>query len=175
MRNKIVLIVGVLVLFGCYAVTVNAAIENHFLPTDGDSNYVMSNPFTDNWYFGVFDYGGDPASGLKLVQNGVPTALFTVTEDNGDFTLKVLSGIDHQQTLALGNTGEFSFYFSNGSDYDISPDILYLGSNTFQFKNSKGNVFGVDIAAVPIPGSSILLLSGLIGLATLGTRKNKNK
>ncbi len=159
-----------------------ASIPNAFVSTDGNSNGVninfTGNGLTPGWYFGVFDLGADPTTGLDLLygRGGVlfETGSFTVSSDSSGYTITVIQGVDDGQTLNIGPTGDFSFYFrDDNNNYDTSFDIS--GSEpTFFFESTKGgHVVGVDLApsAVPIPGSSILLLSGLIGLVALGGRR----
>ncbi len=163
--------------------TARAAIENHFLSTDGDSNAIQISSLSSGWYFGVFDYGANPSSGLNLLLGPGTTSLeeskFTISQSGSDYILAVTQGVDAGSSINIGATGEFSFYFLSPSpsgsyetDFDItgSPTTYYFTSQT-----GGGNVIGVDLNAVPIPGSSALLLSGLIGLVALGSRRKNSR
>ncbi len=177
------LILVLFVLVNCLG-TASASIPNHFISTDGNSNSVNINfngiGLKDGWYFGVFDYNEDPSSGLDLLKGNssifYETGTFTVTQTGSDYYINVTQGVDAGSSIDIGNSGDFSFYFFDGTNtYDTS--FLIEGSSPTYFFSSTdgGNVVGIDLAPVPIPASSILLLSGLIGLVALGGRRKKQK
>ena len=162
--------------------TAGAATENHFLSTDGDSNAIHINSLNNYWYFGVFDYGAaDPSTGLNLLYGPGTTPLeeskFTISQSGSDYILAVTQGVDAGSSINIGATGEFSFYFLSPS-VKYETDFVITGSPTtysFTSKTGGGSVIGVDLNAVPIPGSSALLLSGLIGLVALGSRRKNSR
>jgi len=180
-------LLSVMVLAG----SAGAAIPNHFVSTDGDSNIVDVNfngaGLTSGWYFGVFDYGGSPDSGLNLVHGCVSDCFQSTTfvvdqTGSGNYEIRITETTDSKyisqgSTLNIGNSPDFSFYFWDGSSTFYDTDFNIGGERpTYSFSSNVGggNVIGVDLAAVPIPGSSVLLLSGLIGLIAIGRRQSKN-
>ncbi|OGQ94879.1 MAG: hypothetical protein A2521_09590 [Deltaproteobacteria bacterium RIFOXYD12_FULL_57_12] len=136
--------------------------------------------------FGFYDWGntsnnfilagaGAPAvSKLSLSANGVGqwTASFFGTNADDDFT----------GSITLGDTSEFGFFFSDGvGTYykyalkEITPGSKWDLSNYISGMNVRVQLKtgGVTPSAVPIPGSILLLGSGLLGVVSIGRRRNK--
>ena len=91
--------------------------------------------------------------------------------------------------INLGDTPDFSFYFYNGEKYyeptalwhlnpsdvnsllelDLSVTTVYL--IRYEDDTTKQNVFGLNLAPVPLPATIMLLGSSLMGLLIVGNRK----
>jgi len=183
-RKKMSIIVAVFAMLFGLAQVAGASIPNHFVSTSSESNTVTIDSdlggLTDGWYFGVYDYGGDPSSGsdhrLDLL-SGSSTSLFqsanfSVTYDGSDYWITVISGdFTSQSPLDIGSSGDFSFYFRNGSTYDTNFSITG-GSLNYGFASYNGGaVIGTDLASVPLPSSAIFLFSGFVGLVAFGGRR----
>ena len=168
-------------------------IPNRFISTDGNSNVIqfrfkLANlefkSLADGWSFGIYD--NDINSGLLLLEGGENAeteAKFEVyLNENNKWELKIIKGIDKEKTIDLGNSNSFSFFFKKDDNYydpvDITEDggIYYfwgpVGSGTF---NSKGLIQGIDLQAVPLPSSTWLLITSIIGLFVINTKRNHHK
>ena len=181
----------------CVLLQIAYAAPNRFVSTDGDSDVVninipnFSKGLSNGWYFGVYD--SDMTGGLDLLEGkvGFESAQFKITYDNNEdqYILKVLSGLNKESELSLGNTPDFSFYFYNGEKYyeptalwhlnpsdvnsllelDLSVTTVYL--IRYEDDTTKQNVFGLNLAPVPLPATIMLLGSSLMGLLIVGNRK----
>lgn len=163
-----------------------AAIPNNFVSTNEDTNIVDLNILGDGlqtgWAFGVYDFGASPDSGIDLLSGCakypcLQSASFEVTQDGRDNLLTVTAGPSTGQSLNIGSSPNFSFYFkypdNNSYSYETDFNIFPVGGGIYYFISNEGGggLTGVDLAPVPIPGTSALLLSGLVGLVALGSRK----
>lgn len=161
------------------AQTAFADIPNRFISTDRNSDVFDVNLFPkgrglkSGWSFGVYD--NDWSKGLDLLDKGHRRAKFhvSVTQNGDDWQITVDGGATKGQTLDIGNSKDFSFYFKNGTDYDTKFSIKVLcNSNQYLFDSDKGGkVTGNDLAAVPLSNSAIFLFSGLVGIVAFGSRK----
>ena len=177
MRKKIT-IVSFLILF-MYAGVCYAA-PNHFLPATTSQEVLTVSAdqggLQSGWYFGVFDWGESMSKGLLLLSGGsVVSAQFKVEkkQDGSGYQISVIEGVDKGETLDIGNSEDFSFFFYDGSSY-YEPANIYENSfvgNSYYFSYNSQTVQGNDISAVPNPQSFILLLSGLLGLIGLSRRE----
>jgi hypothetical protein len=181
-KNTFAVLAVFAILFGI-AQAAGAAIPNHFTTTDGDSDVINWNiggqKLNDGWYFGVYDYGSDPSSGLNLLFGSGTTfqsAEFSVTQPSGtDWEINVLSGDFTGNTLTIGNSDDFSFFFWDGSNYVTDFTITYWGADAYNFDSAGGNIMGDDLNPVPLTSSAILFFSGFAGLMAFGSRKKIRK
>ncbi|OPL16316.1 MAG: hypothetical protein AVO38_08165 [delta proteobacterium ML8_D] len=183
-RKKIFAVLGMFAILFGIAQSAGASIPNHFMTTDGDSDVLNWNingqGLTDGWYFGIYDFGGSPASGLNLLFGSGPifqSAEFSVTQPGGtNWQITVLSGGFPGGTLNIGDSEEFSFYFWDGSSYITDLiDIAHGGGDAYSFASAGGNIQGDDLNAVPLTSSAILLFSGFAGLMAFGNRRKIRK
>ena len=179
MKRKKMLVMATVfaMLFGLAQI---AGASNHFMTTDGDSDVINFYGLADGCSFGVYDFGAtDPSSGLDLLQGSssllFESAEFEVYLNQGDnnYYVNVKTGVDELVSpINIGDSDEFSFYFWNGSTYDIEFTITSGGGDTYKFdSNFGGTVLGDDLNPVPLPGSVILLFSGIMGLVAFGSRR----
>ena len=168
----------------CVLLQIAYAAPNRFVSTDGDSDVVninipnVSEGLSNGWYFGVYD--SDMTGGLDLLEGkvGFESAQFKITYDNNEdqYILKVLSGLNKESELSLGNTPDFSFYFRNGTNY-YEPNKIDSSGDSFIFyyknNNIEEHVVGNDLKAVPLPATIMLLGSSLMGLLIVGNRNRK--
>ena len=187
MRRKKMLVVVALfaMLFGLAQNAGASIIPNHFVSTSNNSNIINvnfgSNGLADGWYFGIYDFGGSESSGLDLLLGSntllVDSANFEVTYVFNHYQIKVTKGIDLNQTLDIGNSDDFSFYFrdNSGSIYDTDLTITGGGLNYGFSSTNGGNVAGADLASVPLVSSAIFLFSGFAGLVAFGSRRKIKK
>jgi len=182
-RKKMSVIVAVFAMLFGLAQVAGASIPNRFVSTSSESNTVTIDSdwggLTGDWYFGVYDYGGDPSSGSDhrldlLLGSSTPfqSANFKVTYAVDHYQITVISGdFTSQSPLDIGSSGDFSFYFRNGSTYDTNFSITG-GSLNYGFVSYFGGaVIGTDLASVPLPSSVIFLFSGFAGLVAFGGRR----
>jgi hypothetical protein len=180
-KNTFAVLAVFAILFGI-AQAAGAAIPNHFTTTDGDSDVINWNitgqKLNDGWYFGVYDYGADPSLGLNLLF-GSGTSLaaeFEVTQPIGTYwEIAVSSGDFTGNTLNIGNSDDFSFFFWDGSNYVTDFTITHGGGDAYNFAGAGGNIMGDDLNPVPLTSSAILFFSGFAGLMAFGSRKKIRK
>ena len=181
-RKKMSIIVAVFAMLFGLAQVAGASIPNHFKTTDGDSDAINFDMFgdglTNGWYFGVYDYNGDPSSGLDLLlgsDGAIAQAEFEVYLDSGSYFINVITGVDESESpINIGSTDEFSFYFFDDTNYYAPSSITELTGNGdgYLFSHSDGgNVLGDDLNPVPLPSSAIFLFSGFAGLVAFGGRR----
>ncbi|MCD6197835.1 MAG: hypothetical protein J7K15_04585, partial [Deltaproteobacteria bacterium] len=175
-------------LFGLAQVA-GASIPNHFTTTDGDSDVIDysvggSGGLADGWYFGVYDFGVNlpsPGPSLDLLLGSSLTSFqsaeFSVTQSGtgGTWVITVESGFNIGNSINIGNSDEFSFYFKDSSgNYYTDFDITSGGGDAYNFDGSSfngGHMLGDDLNPVPLPGSAIFLFSGIMGLVAFGSRR----
>ena len=183
-RKKMSIIVAVFAMLFGLAQVAGASIPNRFVSTDGDSDVMNVNfdgeGLASGWYFGVYDYNGDPSSGgldLLLGSTGaIAHAEFEVYLDSGSYFINVITGVDESESpINIGPTDEFSFYFYNDTDYYTALTITSTpgGGNAYSFvaNTESGRTVGSDLASVPLPSSAIFLFSGFAGLVAFGGRR----
>ncbi|HDH97986.1 MAG TPA: hypothetical protein ENF70_02495, partial [Deltaproteobacteria bacterium] len=101
-RKKMSIIVAVFAMLFGLAQVAGASIPNWFKTTDGDSDVINFDMFgdglTNGWYFGVYDYNGDPSSGLDLLlgsDGAIAQAEFKVyLHSDNNFYINVTTGVD---------------------------------------------------------------------------------
>jgi hypothetical protein len=136
----------------------------------------------DNQTFGVYDIGGNVGSdNVILLTNLDGGAIFTVTFNDGDFILSA----DNGNTINLGATGEFGFFYT-----DVSGPTVYYTSYGLSTKSENGwyaltrsgfpavYVSGADpvnASHTPLPPSAFLLGSGIVGLIGFGLSRRRNR
>ena len=182
-RKKMSIIVAVFAMLFGLAQVAGASIPNRFVSTDGDSDVMNVNfdgeGLASGWYFGVYDYNGDPSSGLDLLlgsDGAIAQAEFKVyLHSDNNFYINVTTGVDESLSpVNIGTTDEFSFYFFDGTTYYAPSSITEFSGNSdgYLFSHSSGgNVIGTDLASVPLPSSAIFLFSGFVGLVAFGGRR----
>ena len=168
-------------LFAFTQMAIAIMIPNHFVSTSSESNMITINQdwggLTGDWYFGVYDFNGNPSSGLDLFQGSytsIYSANFAITYENNHYQIEVMSGVFNGSILDIGDSNDFSFYFRNDSTYDMNFLITGVGVSNYVFSNmGGGNVIGTDLSVVstPIPGSVILLFSGFTALMAFNKRR----
>lgn len=186
-RKKMLVMATVFAMLFGLAQIAGASILNHFVSTSGNSNIVNFN-FNDNglangWYFGIYDFGANPSSGLHLLEGSSLTfwdgANFSVTQSGNDWIITVTDGTYQGNSLNIGDSEDFSFYFWNGSTnspiydtgFSITGGAFNYGFSSTPPSGDGGNILGADLNPVPLPGSVILLFSGIMGLVAFGSRR----
>ncbi|WP_457571182.1 hypothetical protein [Desulfovulcanus sp.] len=159
----------------------SATIANHFCTTDGDTDVINFNFFgnglADGWDFGVYDFDGQMEDGITLLTGSISTpfqaAEFQVRQDysSGQWTLCVTNGISAGDSLVLGNSEDFSFYFASNSGYFAPEVIISSDGDAYQFVHSEGgSVLGTDLNAVPLPPAIWIFSTSLLALLAVGDR-----
>ncbi|MBW2163223.1 MAG: hypothetical protein JRF43_01910 [Deltaproteobacteria bacterium] len=184
MKRKKMLVMATVfaMLFGLAQIVV-AATSNQFTTTDGDSDIINFYGLADGCYFGVYDFDDNPLSGsdphldLLLGSSSLlfESAEFSVIQSGtgGTWVITVESGLNIGNSINIGPTEDFGFYFWNGSTYDTNFTITSGGGDAYSFlsTNTCGTVFGDDLNQVPLTGSAIFLFSGIMGLVAFGSRR----
>jgi len=182
MKRKKMLVMATVfaMLFGLAQIALaSIPIPNHFVSTSSESNIFNSfGQLNTGWFFGIYDFGGNPSSGLNLLEGGGPDyyANFEVTQPGGSGTswmITITNGTYQGDSLNIGDSKDFSFYFRNndGSIYDTDPGITGGYFNYGFSSNDGGRIVGADLNPVPLPGSAIFLFSGIMGLVAFGSRR----
>ncbi len=172
------LVVAILLLF--IVVKTSYAVPNHFLPAGGTQEVVqlsfLGQGLNSGWYFGVYDWGKDPSDSNRLIllDSNTTSGEFKVEVDkvNGGYQITVTEGVDKDESLNIGNSMDFAFFFYNGTEY-FDPTIEENSdrANSYYFYYNDQCVQGNDMTAVPNPQSFILLFSGLLGLIIIRGKK----
>jgi hypothetical protein len=161
------------------------AYSGVWIPTDNDVNefsFDSSLGLTRTWNVYLFDWGTqspDINNSLLILDTSNKAATITFTLSGSDWIAK--SSINNSYTLNLGVTKEYGLFFYDGSsyiyDYDISLESppgqykLVVGSGDNQ---DQDTFLQNDARPVPLPGSVLLLGSGLLGLALVYRRRKKS-
>jgi len=126
--------------------------------------------------FYIYDRDNTPnvSDDLLVLEDGFFSARYVDFEEDafGDWSASLYGGGD---TLNLGPSPEFGFYFANSdgtyTEYNLelnSTNNAYILTDNLS-TNSTGMIVMVsDAAPVPIPASVLLLGSGILGLITIG-------
>jgi len=171
----------------CQVQVGNASVVNRFVVAGESESYVVAlnvpggQGLLDGWSFGVYDYKGDPKDGLNLLNDklGVQVTGLVRKESEGSYVLEVSRNSDNSfVTVSLGDTPDFSFYFSDGSSYYSPTDIVAVESVNNSWKlvyksndNQEMVVYANYLKPVPLPATIMLLGSSLMGLLIVGNRK----
>lgn len=128
------------------------------VPTGSSSGSVtITAPFLSS-YFGLYWGSVDTYNSITFFRGSTQVASF-VGQTIIDAPTPDLTPGSQQQAVYV------NFFFTNGDAYDK----IVLTSTQFAFE-SDNHVFGV----VPVPGSAVLLLSGLLGAAFIGRRRKSS-
>lgn len=145
--------------------------------TDGDVNLIsVSNTYDiyiESAYNGqimmIYDVS-NPYPGLTInveKQSSGEYIAFYDSNDNDSYD-------SSEPHINLGTTGYFDFYIADDSTYTIAYSKI-VDQKIYQLTSPAGQVsFSVDAAPVPIPGSALLLGSGLLGLVGIGLRRQRS-
>ncbi|MBU1405626.1 MAG: PEP-CTERM sorting domain-containing protein [Proteobacteria bacterium] len=175
---------GYLAFAGSAVAMPTAASAYRWTGIDNGTFYVQ-NQYVSGLSFGVYSW-----------ENGGSLQLFAAYDDNLNRTMDVY-GIDplsfeidatklfkvgrryvaETETLALGASPEFGFYFSDGSTFSNSYALAGNASSGWDLSHGDMtvHVFGdVSPSPVPLPASLLLLGSGLLGMLGLGRVQKKS-
>lgn len=123
--------------------------------------------------FSMYDWGETDSLELFSMskKSGIQSVYFT--QDNSTWYAGLSRGA---QTLNLGDSQDFGFFFGDGTDSYYTYDLTVIQAGEIYYLSSDSNDIGIytsDIAPVPIPASVLLLGSGLAGLIGFGKRMRK--
>ena len=132
-------------------------------------NPLRANP--DSFF--MYDWGNESAS-MEVFGSGIFQDVF-FTPVNGTW---YAGRAENAQSLYLGSSLEFGFFFKDGEgssyfEYDLqvgTGDSYILSHNDINIE-----VLTHDIQPVPIPASALLLGSGIVGLIGFGKSKRMRK
>ena len=128
---------------------------------------------------GVYNYTG----GYNLANSEMGHLYYTELDNLG----RIDTSGDVQPGCGLENTGDFEhlirygYYYWSGTEYEAISDNAWLFSMSTgvqDYGHENYSQYGLAVHSgqvVPVPGAIWLFGSGLIGLATLGSRKKGNR
>jgi len=142
------------------------------MPTDGDVNFFVADPFP--YSLAIFDDTDFGGTALDVILEGPPilgillggTINFsnpppTATNTDGD-TLNFAGGNNH-----------FMVGLWDGSSWIMDSGAAVLPANAVELSfDVGGNVLTVDVAVVPVPAAVWLFGSGLLGLVGVARRRS---
>ena len=186
MRRNIFIVITAAVIFAlacpaAQAFTYSGAWE----PTDGDVNEIKLDLFIpgSDSEFDLYIYGwengydwGNANSYMKVLDKTNPTKTIYFTIEADDYYYAGLSL--GAKTLSLGVNPYYGIFFTRDSNL-ISVYEITKGGDPGTYKlfvtygGNSDTVIQVDAAPIPLPGSVLLLGTGLLGLALLGFRGKK--
>jgi hypothetical protein len=145
--------------FGTNPSTTLFALTSNFLNNTGVSTSDVtgaasaswSNPTTPIGYAVTADYGGSTAGGIS--GTGTSSATFNGTADTASAQGDISKGTDDQTTVVLGSA----------TSYTLANTLTLSGLNRGASQFSTTST--VSVAALPVPASIILLLTGVPALA----------
>ena len=163
-----------------FALSSSANAGTILVPTDGDVNFFVQDPFPytlaifDNNFFG----GSSSTDGLEVILSGpvLGTLGGTINFSNeippagsGNYTATNANS----QSLALSGGNDFMVGIWDGSNWIMDSGSTTLPANSAQLSfDVGGDVLAVDVAVVPVPAAVWLFGSGLVGLASIARRRS---
>jgi hypothetical protein len=169
----LVMLVGFLMSFLCYLPNANAyqysewqvisnSIDYLSLSSSGDYQIWLSDNNDPNSTSGDIQVTGFSAGYPEgtSVDSDYPNSSIILTNADGD-------------TLVLGDD-TYYLYITDSSGTAISYTVSEINGHQYWFASADGDYFAqIDVDAVPIPPSALLMGSGLIGLIGFGVRRRR--
>jgi hypothetical protein len=124
------------------------------------------------------------AGGLTFSTALVGVNAGTVGFSNANFTGSVINGTLSRATSATDFTGTMTWNYNFAGAYSGAPFTLginyynngtFVISETYTYNGSGSWTGGSSGSPVPIPGSLLLLGTGLVGLVLVSRRRQKDK
>ena len=164
------MIVAAILIMAQASVSYADSYSGAWLPNDNEDFFALKITTGLDASFFMYDWGESDSLELFSIdkKSGIQSVYFS--QNNNTWYAGLSLGA---QTLDLGNSLDFGFFFGDGTNSYYTYDLTVIQAGEvyrLNYGSDDVSIYTSDIAPVPIPASALFLCSGMVGLIGFGKR-----